>query len=154
MSESFLWKLTFLWHCWRTIEVLFLKQPLTLPFLCHKSAARCQSAILQNCRFERSFFTLRDPAPLTPNWIRSHVKVSQKVARILLDGSDPFGSDPIWIRCCKNRVLMGVKNSNSSEGRHSDTLDKPYWLFLIIRWTNVLLLFSVLMWSALKAHLL
>ena len=29
-------------NIWRTIEVLFLKQPLILPFLCHKSTITCQ----------------------------------------------------------------------------------------------------------------
>ena len=31
--EPFLWKLTVFRHCWRTKEVLFLKQTLILPFL-------------------------------------------------------------------------------------------------------------------------
>ena len=38
-GESFHCKLTLFWHCWRTTEVLFLKQPLILPFLCLKSVA-------------------------------------------------------------------------------------------------------------------
>ena len=32
----------FILNNWRTVEVLFLKQPLILPFLCHNSATTCQ----------------------------------------------------------------------------------------------------------------
>ena len=39
--EPFLWKVTSFLHCWRTKEVLFLKQPLIWPFFRYQSAAKC-----------------------------------------------------------------------------------------------------------------
>ena len=54
MPELFLGKHTLFWHCWRTTEVLFLKQPLILPFICHKSATTCQnySNKASNCKLK------------------------------------------------------------------------------------------------------
>ena len=42
-AKSLFWKLTLFLDCCRTTEVLFLKQPVILPFLCHESATTGQS---------------------------------------------------------------------------------------------------------------